>query len=139
MTSSSTEAWTTSSAWIEQEPVADLQRELFAAVLALPHEALQHALELGAAERPARPAAPTWSRLRTRSTVVREPARLDRLEQVVDGVHLERLDRVLVVGRHEDDLRLRMPARSSRRATSNPVRPGIWTSSMTRSGPILPR
>ncbi len=33
-----------------------------------------------------------------------QPARFDRLEQIVDGVHLECLDRVLVVGRHEDDL-----------------------------------
>ena len=34
----------------------------------------------------------------------RQPARLDRFEQVIDGVHLEGVDRVLVEGRDEDHL-----------------------------------
>ena len=34
-----------------------------------------------------------------------EPRLIDRLQQVVDRVDLERLDRVLIVGRDEDDLR----------------------------------
>jgi hypothetical protein len=34
-----------------------------------------------------------------------EPRLLDRLEQVIDGVHLERLDSVLIVRRHENDVR----------------------------------
>ena len=32
--------------------------------------------------------------------------RIDRLQEVVDGVHLERLDRMLIVRRHEDDMRI---------------------------------
>ena len=53
-----------------------------------------------------------------------EPGRVDRLQQVVDGVDLERLDRVLVVRRHEHHARRRRPRASSCRATSNPGQPG---------------
>ena len=46
-------------------------------------------------------------------TAVLEARRLDRLQQVVDGVDLERLDRVLVERRDEDDLRLGAGARAA--------------------------
>ena len=55
-----------------------------------------------------------------------EPGGVHRLQQVIDGVHLERLDGVLVERGDEYQRRVtRRPAARSRRATSNPVRPGI--------------
>ena len=39
-----------------------------------------------------------------------EPRRIDRLQQIVDRVDLERLDRVLIEGRDEDDVRRRAAA-----------------------------
>ena len=44
-----------------------------------------------------------------------EPGGIHRLQQVVDGVDLERLDRVLVEGRDEHDRRRSCPAPASRR------------------------
>ena len=60
-----------------------------------------------------------------------QPGAVDRLEQVVDGVQLEGVDRVLVVRRAEDD---RRPRRPSDAATSSPLQPGIWMSRRTTSG-----
>ena len=67
-----------------------------------------------------------------------EPRRVDRLQQVVDRVHLERLDGVLVEGGHENDGDGRLPIRPAARATSKPVSPGICTSRNTRSGVSRP-
>ena len=61
-------------------------------------------------------------------------AAIHRLQQVVDGVHLERLDGVLVEGGHEDDVPGGSSVHQFRRATSKPVSPGIWMSRNTRSG-----
>ena len=63
-----------------------------------------------------------------------EPRRLDRLQHVVDGVDLERLDGALVEGGDEDHGEVRFPLSSSRRATSKPVSPGICTSRKATSG-----
>ena len=37
-----------------------------------------------------------------------EPRRIDGLQQIIDRVHFERFDGVLIVRRHEDDVRRRL-------------------------------
>jgi len=53
---------------------------------------------------------------------------LDGLQQVVDRVHFEGVDGVLVVGGDKHHPGAAEPAWSSRLATSKPVSPGIWMS-----------
>ena len=68
--------------------------------------------------------------VRARAPALRSAARAQRLQEVVDRVHLERLQRVLVVGGDEDDA----TSRPTSSRTSKPSSFGIWTSSNTRSG-----
>ncbi len=65
----------------------------------------------------------------------------ERLEQVVDRVHLERAQRVLVVGRREDDRHARgRAARAPRsRSTSASARRGTAGRATARSPPSPPR
>ena len=107
----------------QHEPVVDLDGHLVAAAC-WPAISLDQPVELaapaGSVRRRRRAAGPLDGRL--------QPARVDRLQQVVDGVHLEGLDGALVEGGDEDRRSARFPASSSRRATSKPVSPGICTS-----------
>ena len=108
----------TSSAWTSRNRSPTLTRELAPALLPVAislHDLLEVLVQRLARRRAA--GATRWTRLL-------EPRRLDRLQQVVDRVHLERLDGVLVERRDEDDVARRARSATMRRATSNPVRPG---------------
>ena len=85
--------------------------------------------QLGAAagddrDPPRRRARSPAARSRSRSTHAREPLGVDRLQQVVERLDRERLDRVLGVRGHEDDGRRRRSRPGRARAASSPVRPG---------------
>ena len=90
----------------EEKPIANLDGEPLPPVLALGNE-LHDLLELIGAEAP--------DRLLMRPPIRDdpppraferdlEPRRVDRLQQIVDGIDLERFNGVLIVRRHEDDL-----------------------------------
>src|SRR6267143_6395859 len=72
---------------------------------------------------------PAFRRTRERFA---KPLRLDGLEQIVDGVHVERFDGVLVVGGDKDTAGSHSVATAS--STSKPLRSGICTSRNTSSG-----
>ena len=69
-------------------------------------DVLNDLLELGVVERPRRRSPLRRELLPHPSDSPVQPCRLNRLEQVVDRVYLERLDRVLVVGGDEHDPRI---------------------------------
>jgi hypothetical protein len=60
----------------------------------------------------------------------REPLGIDRFQEVVERLNRERVDRVALVGRHEDELRSTGRSRTSR-AASRPERPCISMSQKT--------
>ena len=59
-----------------------------------------------------------------------KPLVAERLEEIADRLCLERAQRVLVVGGHEDDFRHRHvgESRTSAESTPKPSSSGIWTS-----------
>ncbi len=93
----------------EQEALADLDRQPLAPALPFGDE-LDDLLQLLVADARARPRGVTASASIDGNAAPRalqrdlEPRRVDRLQQVVDRVDLERLDRVLIVGRDENDM-----------------------------------
>src|SRR4029077_15569632 len=82
----------------QQTPLPDLYRQALAPALPLRNQ-LDDFLEIRVADAVAgdAPAHPFHGQLQT--------GVIDRLQEVIRGVDLERLDRVLVVGRDEDDVR----------------------------------
>ncbi len=113
----------------QQEPLADLDSQLLPAALAVGHQSAR-AARGGRRSGCVR----VDTRWRARSSACSSRARFHGLQQVVDGVDLERLDGV--TGRTRSRRRCGPGTRRSsrRRATSNPLNPGIWTSRNTRSG-----
>ena len=115
----------------------------------LDHEALGRFCASGVGGRRATPAAEAAHRrgpaahpscasaaLSWHDRVPPETFAIERLEQVVERVHLEGAQRVLVVGGDEDDRAARHPAPTAS-STSKPSSSGICTSRKTRSGSVL--
>ena len=73
---------------------------------------------------------------RTRSSARRKPVIVDRLQQVVERMRLERVDREAIERRDENDHRHAF-LRHLRDARRDPTAPGIWMSRNIRSGASL--
>ena len=110
-----------SSAWTSMNRSPDLDGHLVAPDLTVRHH-FDDLLELVVQRAPPAAGRSELSRRRARASACSSRAGVHRLQQVVDGVDLERLDGVLVEGGHEHQRRRRRRSRSSRRrATSKPA------------------